>query len=164
MKMLEMPTVVWPALFISYSIIAFLVLVIHRSQAYANHRAPMVHSCVPSLVLPVLIAWNGLEINPARGTLQSIISMWFGQSLIWLWLTLMALGSAYYIIPSITGKLGLTSTIFGDLRLLALPHSLLGQLFIIWRRTRPEVDPGNWYCNEHCHPECCLHKLSCDSL
>ena len=51
-----------------------------------------------------LIAWNGLEINPARGTLQSILSMWFGQSLIWLWLTPMALGAAYYVIPAIMGK------------------------------------------------------------
>ena len=30
--------------------------------------------------------------------------MWFGQSLIWLWLTPFALGVAYYIIPAILGK------------------------------------------------------------
>jgi cytochrome c oxidase cbb3-type subunit 1 len=51
-----------------------------------------------------LIAWNGLEINPSRGTLPSVLSLWFGQSLIWLWLTPMALGAAYYIIPSILGR------------------------------------------------------------
>jgi len=30
--------------------------------------------------------------------------MWFGQSLIWLWLTPFALGVAYYLIPAITGR------------------------------------------------------------
>ena len=51
-----------------------------------------------------LIAWNGLELDPARGTVQSVLSMWFGQSLIWLWLTPVALGSAYYLIPAVMGR------------------------------------------------------------
>ena len=39
-EMLEMPTIVWPALFISYAIIAFLALVIHRSRKNPNTIAP----------------------------------------------------------------------------------------------------------------------------
>jgi cytochrome c oxidase cbb3-type subunit I len=105
-EMLEMPTVVWPALFISYAIIAFLVLVIHRSRKHTQTIAPQWFILASLLWFPALflIAWNGLEINPARGTLQSVLSMWFGQSLIWLWLTPMALGTAYYVIPAIMGK------------------------------------------------------------
>ncbi len=105
-EMLEMPTVVWPILFISYAIIAFLALVIHRSRKHSQTIAPQWFILASLLWFPALflIAWNGLEINPARGTLQSILSMWFGQSLIWLWLTPMALGAAYYVIPAIMGK------------------------------------------------------------
>ena len=39
-EMLEMPTEVWPALFISYSIIAFFILVVHRSRRIKNTIAP----------------------------------------------------------------------------------------------------------------------------
>ena len=105
-EMLEMPTIVWPALFISYAIFAFLALVIHRSRKHAQTIAPQWFILASLLWFPALflIAWNGLELNSARGTLQSVLSMWFGQSLIWLWLTPMALGVAYYVIPSIMGK------------------------------------------------------------
>ena len=104
-EMLEMPTAVWPVLFISYSIIAFLALVMHRSRKHSETIAPQWFILASLLWFPALflIAWNGLEINPARGTLQSVLSMWFGQNLIWLWLTPMALGIAYYIIPAIMG-------------------------------------------------------------
>lgn len=105
-EMLEMPTIVWPALFISYSIIAFLALVIHRSRKNKDTIAPQWFILASLIWFPALflIAWNGLEINPSRGTLPSVLSLWFGQSLIWLWLTPMALGAAYYIIPSILGR------------------------------------------------------------
>jgi len=105
-EMLEMPTETWPALFISYAIIAFLALVIHRSRQTKETIAPQWFILASLLWFPALflIAWNGLEINPARGTVSSVLSMWFGQSLIWLWLTPMALGIAYYIIPSILGR------------------------------------------------------------
>jgi cytochrome c oxidase cbb3-type subunit 1 len=105
-EMLEMPTEVWPALFISYCIIAFFILVVHRSRKNKNTIAPQWFLLSSLLWFPLLflIAWNGLEINSARGTVQSVLSMWFGQSLIWLWLTPVALGSAYYIIPAILGR------------------------------------------------------------
>ena len=105
-EMLEMPTVVWPALLLSYSIISFLILVVHSSRKVKETIAPQWFLLASLLWFPILflIAWNGLEINPARGTLQSVLSMWFGQNLIWLWLTPVALGAAYYVIPSILGR------------------------------------------------------------
>ncbi|MDG1138832.1 MAG: cbb3-type cytochrome c oxidase subunit I [Opitutales bacterium] len=105
-EMLEMPAEIWPALFISYSIIAFFIIVTHRSRRNSNTIAPQWFLLSSLLWFPMLflIAWNGLEINPARGTVQSVLSMWFGQSLIWLWLTPVALGAAYYIIPAILGR------------------------------------------------------------
>ena len=105
-EMLEMPTEVWPAMLISYLIITFLVLVIHRSRQVRETIAPQWFILAALLWFPALflIAWNGLEINPARGTLQTVLSMWYGQSLVWLWLTPVALGAAYYLIPAILGR------------------------------------------------------------
>jgi cytochrome c oxidase cbb3-type subunit 1 len=105
-EMLEMPRQIWPLLFISYSIIASFIIVTHRSRSKHETIAPQWFILASLLWFPALfiIAWNGLEINPARGTLQAVLSMWFGQSLIWLWLTPFALGVAYYLIPAITGR------------------------------------------------------------
>lgn len=105
-EMLEMPTEVWPAMLISYLIITFLALVIHRSRQINETIAPQWFILAALLWFPALflIAWHGLEINVARGTLQTVLSMWYGQSLVWLWLTPVALGSAYYLIPAILGR------------------------------------------------------------
>ena len=105
-ELLEMPPEVWPALFISYAIIATIILVIHRSRKEKETIAPQWFLLASLLWFPILflIAWDGLEINPARGTVQSVLSMWFGQNLIWLWLTPVALGAAYYVIPAILGR------------------------------------------------------------
>jgi len=105
-EMLEMPTEVWPAMFISYLIITFLILVIHRSRQIRETIAPQWFILAAILWFPALflIAWNGMELNPARGTVQTVLSMWYGQSLIWLWLTPVALGAAYYLIPAILGR------------------------------------------------------------
>lgn len=105
-ELLEMPKDVWPALFISYLIIAFLVLVIFRSRKQSTTIAPQWFIIAAVIWFPclMLFAWNGLEINPGRGTLTSILSMWFGQNIIWLWLTPVALGCAYYIIPSVLNR------------------------------------------------------------
>ncbi|HAU59981.1 MAG TPA: hypothetical protein DCW45_06415, partial [Opitutae bacterium] len=105
-EMLEMPVEVWPALFLSYGIIATLIIVVHRSRRIKDTIAPQWFLLASLLWFPMLflIAWNGLEIDAARGTVQSVLSMWFGQNVIWLWLTPVALGSAYYIIPAILGR------------------------------------------------------------
>jgi cytochrome c oxidase cbb3-type subunit 1 len=105
-EMLEMPTEVWPAMLISYLIITFLALVIHRSRQIKETIAPQWFILAALLWFPALflIAWHGLEINTARGTLQTVLSMWYGQSLIWLWLTPVALGAAYYLIPAVLGR------------------------------------------------------------
>ena len=111
-------------------------------HAKRDNRSPVVHIgfliWFPALFL---IAWNGLEINPSRGTLPSVLSLWFGQSLIWLWLTPMALGAAYYLIPTILGrpidKYYLAIFGFGAL----LPW-LRGPWSIIWRGAVPMWIPA----------------------
>ena len=105
-ELMEMPAVVWPAMFMGYSIIAMIILIIHRSRRSKETIAPQWFLLGALLWFPVLflIAWDGLEINPSRGTVQSVLSMWYGQNLIWLWLTPVALAAAYYVIPAILGR------------------------------------------------------------
>lgn len=105
-ELLEMPKEVWPALFVSYLVIAFIIFVIFRSRRQKVTIAPQWFIIAALIWFPCLFlfAWNGLEINEGRGTLQSILSMWFGQNIIWLWLTPVALGCAYYIIPSVLNR------------------------------------------------------------
>ena len=105
-ELLEMPKEVWPALFVSYLIIAFLILVVFRTRKQTITIAPQWFIVAAIIWFPCLFlfAWNGLEINPGRGTLPAILSMWFGQNIIWLWLTPVALGCAYYIIPSVLNR------------------------------------------------------------
>ena len=92
-ELLEMPSEIWPLLFISYAIITSMIVVIHRSRKNHQTIAPQWFILASAIWFPALfiIAWNGLELNPAKGTVQSVLSMWYGQSLIWLWLTPFAL-------------------------------------------------------------------------
>ena len=164
-EMLEMPTSVWPVLFISYSIIAFLALVIHRSRMQNETIAPQWFILASLIWFPALflIAWNGLEINPSRGTLPSVLSLWFGQSLIWLWLTPMALGAAYYLIPTILGRPidKYYLAIFGFWCIAALaPWSVVHHL----EGASSDVDSGYRNRHEYCYdfPYCSgFHELSC---
>ena len=81
-ELLEMPKEVWPALFVSYLIISFLIFVTFRSRRQKVTIAPQWFIIAALIWFPCLFlfAWSGLEINPGRGTLQSILSMWFGQN------------------------------------------------------------------------------------
>ena len=104
--LMEMPVVLWPMLLISYSLIAALAIVLHRSRTEETTYVTQWFVLSSFLWFPFLflVAWNGLEINPPRGSLQSVLSMWYSQNIIWLWLTPVALGSAYYLIPKVLGR------------------------------------------------------------
>ena len=141
------------AFFGSYAIIALLILIIHRSRKKIETIAPQWFLLASLLWFPLLflVAWHGLEIDPARGTVQSILSMWFGQSLIWLWLTPVALGCAYYIIPSIIGK-PIDKYYFSYFRVLV--HCLACSLVCcspLRRWTSPYVGSCHWHSYEHCN-------------
>mgnify|MGYP001328841313 CR=1 FL=1 len=104
--LMEMPVVIWPALFVSYLVIAAMVVVLHRSRANRETYVTQWFVLASFFWFPALflVAWQGLELNPGRGTVQSVVSMWYSQNIIWLWITPIALGSAYYLIPKILGR------------------------------------------------------------
>jgi len=104
--LMEMPVVIWPALLVSYLVIAAMVIVLHRSRANRETYVTQWFVLASFLWFPALflVAWQGLELNPGRGTVQSVVSMWYSQNVIWLWITPIALGTAYYLIPKILGR------------------------------------------------------------
>ena len=104
--LMEMPVVIWPALLVSYFVIASMILVLHRSRVNRETYVTQWFVLASFIWFPslFLVAWQGLELNPARGTVQSVVSMWYSQNVIWLWITPIALGSAYYLIPKILGR------------------------------------------------------------
>ena len=104
--LMEMPVVVWPALLVSYFVIAAMIFVLHRSRVKRETYVTQWFVLASFLWFPALflVAWQGLELNPGRGTVQSVVSMWYSQNVIWLWITPIALGSAYYLIPKILGR------------------------------------------------------------
>ncbi|MGJ8649796.1 MAG: cbb3-type cytochrome c oxidase subunit I [Opitutaceae bacterium] len=51
------------------------------------------------IVAQVMIIWF-----PARGVVQSVTNWWFAHNVLGLWLTPMALATAYYLIPKVLGR------------------------------------------------------------
>ncbi|NQY33056.1 MAG: cbb3-type cytochrome c oxidase subunit I [Coraliomargarita sp.] len=51
------------------------------------------------IVAQLMIIWA-----PAQGVVQSVTNWWFAHNVLGLWLTPMALGTAYYLIPKVLGR------------------------------------------------------------
>jgi cytochrome c oxidase cbb3-type subunit 1 len=51
------------------------------------------------IVAQAMIIWA-----PAQGVVQSVTNWWFAHNVLGLWLTPMALGTAYYLIPKVLGR------------------------------------------------------------
>ena len=58
------------------------------------------------LVFPWLMSMGYMlaVVDPLRGVMQAVVNAYFVNGLTYLWLTPMALGVAYYLLPKVTGK------------------------------------------------------------
>jgi cytochrome c oxidase cbb3-type subunit 1 len=103
---LEIPHYATPLLALSYALIGVWGVVafkfrkgehVYVSQWYilaALFWFPWLY-----IVAQVMIIWF-----PARGVVQSVTNWWFAHNVLGLWLTPMALGTAYYLIPKVLGR------------------------------------------------------------
>lgn len=103
---LEIPIYATPLLAISYALIGVWGVVAFRfrkgehvyvSQWYilaALFWFPWLY-----IVAQIMILWF-----PARGVVQSLTNWWFAHNVLGLWLTPMALATAYYLIPKVLGR------------------------------------------------------------
>lgn len=105
-EFLELPGYATPLLLISYALIGAWGIMAFRarqgqgvyvSQWYilgAFFWFPWIY-----MIAQFMVVWF-----PARGVVQSITSSWFSYSFQNLWLTPMALATAYYVIPKVIGR------------------------------------------------------------
>ena len=105
-ELLEIPPSLTPLLLFSYALIGIWGVIAFRyrntehvyiSQAYilaALFWFPWIYTVAQVLVV----------FAPARGVVQSIVSLWFSYNLLSLWLIPMALATAYYMLPKILGR------------------------------------------------------------
>lgn len=103
---LEIPAYATPLLVISYALVAVWGIMAFRfrkgdhvyvSQWYflgALFWFPWLY-----IVALAMIIWF-----PAQGVVQSVTNWWFAHNVLGLWLTPMALGTAYYLIPKVLGR------------------------------------------------------------
>ena len=103
---LDMPPQVAPLMGFSYVMIAMWgVLSFHQRQP-----GPVYVSQWLLLAALLLFPWIGFTAEmmifflPARGVVQSIVNVWYVNSLLWLFFAPVALAVIYYLIPKILGK------------------------------------------------------------
>ena len=106
LEWLEMPGFASPLLLVAYALIASWSLVVFR-----NGRSRQIYSSQWYLVAALFwfpwiysVAQLMLVLAPVRGTVQSIVHVWFTSNLFLLWFGSIALASIYYFLPKILVK------------------------------------------------------------
>jgi cytochrome c oxidase cbb3-type subunit I len=105
-SMYQLPGYVQPLMIIAYGAIA-----VSGMLAWTGRRRQMMYAsqwyALASLFLfPWLlsVAYIMLDVAPVRGVLQAIVGGWYAQGLWTLWIAPLALASAYYVVPRMSGK------------------------------------------------------------
>ncbi len=103
---LEIPAYATPLLFISYALIGVWGIMAFRARKGQGVYVSQWYILAALLWFPwiYIIAQLMVIWFPARGVVQSITNNWFTYNLQNLWLTPMALATAYYVIPKVLGR------------------------------------------------------------
>ncbi len=115
---LEMPRVVAPFFTTALAIVAAWTVAVFRqrrekhvyvTQWYllaAMIWMPWLYTTAVLLIFGIDVAIFGfhLYMPPATGVLQATTNWWFAHNVLGLWLTPVAVGTAYYIIPKVLGR------------------------------------------------------------
>lgn len=107
MQWLEMPRWIWPILLLSFLVYAWPMVIMFarafRPEGFMVSTWYILGACFwfPWLFLTANVCLNCL---PSLGALAAGINAWFVHGLIFLFFAPVAIGSAYYFIPKITGK------------------------------------------------------------
>jgi cytochrome c oxidase cbb3-type subunit I len=103
---LEMPSEVTPILAVSYVMIGVWGILCFSNRKTDHVYVSQWYILAALFWFPWLyiIAQVMIIFVPARGVVQSITNWWFAHNVLGLWLTPVALGVAYYLIPKVLGK------------------------------------------------------------
>jgi cytochrome c oxidase cbb3-type subunit 1 len=103
---LEMPQYVAPIMLITYALVGVWVVIAFRFRQSEHVYVSQWYILAAFFWLPWLysVAQIMLVYEPATGVVQSLTNWWYQHNLMGLWLTPIALGTAYYLIPKVLGR------------------------------------------------------------
>jgi cytochrome c oxidase cbb3-type subunit I len=103
---LEFPSEVTPLLFLSFLVMAGwgVVTFCTRRNSTASPSQWYIFGAMFWFPWLYATAQAAVVFFPVRGVVQAIIAGWYSQGLFELWLTSLALGVLYYLVPNATGR------------------------------------------------------------
>lgn len=103
---LEFPPYAAVILFIAYSLVVSWVVLMFRFRRGGHIYITQWYLLGAFLWFPWLYgaAQIMLFVVPVQGVMQSAVTWWFANNLMFLWLGAIALGTAYYMIPKVIGR------------------------------------------------------------
>jgi cytochrome c oxidase cbb3-type subunit 1 len=103
---LEMPAYVTPLVALSYALVGVWVIIAFRWRQTDHVYVSQWYLLAAFFWLPWLytVAQIMLVFEPATGVVQSLTNWWFAHNVLGLWLTPVALATAYYLIPKVLGR------------------------------------------------------------
>ena len=103
---LEMPAYATPLIAISFAMVGVWVIVAFRWRQSDHIYVSQWYILAAFFWLPWLytVAQIMLILVPVRGVVQSLTNWWFAHNVLGLWLTPIALATAYYLIPKVLGR------------------------------------------------------------
>jgi len=105
-KWLEMPPIVWPILLVSYLLITIWLIVMFQARRKDAAFISQWYILAACFTFPwmYLIANVLLFTMKGAGIMGPAIASWYASNLMFLWFVPVGLGTAYFIIPKITGQ------------------------------------------------------------
>lgn len=103
---LEIPRYATPLLAFAYSLIGVWGIMAFRFRKGDHVYVSQWYILAALFWFPwlYLVAQIMIIFFPARGVIQSVTNWWFAHNILGLWLTPMALATAYYLIPKVLGR------------------------------------------------------------
>lgn len=104
--LLQLPRYVQPLMAVAYASMSIAGLLAWSGRRTDGTFASQWYGVAGLFLFPWLLiaAQVVLFWSPLRGSLQSIAVGWYGQGVVLLWLSPLALAAAYYVIPKVTGR------------------------------------------------------------
>lgn len=103
---LEMPRYASPILFTAYSVIGLCALITFHYRRERSLYVSQWYLVAALFWFPWLYSAANLLLvfQPVRGVMQALVSAWFTNNLLELWITPVGLGIIFYFIPKLTGR------------------------------------------------------------
>ncbi|MDQ2866873.1 MAG: cbb3-type cytochrome c oxidase subunit I [Verrucomicrobiota bacterium] len=103
---LEFPNYAAIVLFIAYTLIGSWAVLMFRFRSGESIYITQWYLVAAFLWFPwmYIAAQTMLFIVPVQGVMQTAVTWWFANNLMFLWFGAIGLGAAYYMIPKVTGR------------------------------------------------------------